>query len=74
MKFSNIFKKKNNQKEKNTVFLKNQKNKNSIWFSSNQIKNHTIIFGTTGKGKKNDLEAIRKKQHIDNITNKLNNF
>lgn len=74
MKFSNIFGKKNNQKEKKTVFLKKQKNKNSIWFSSNQIQNHTMIFGTTSKGKTNDWEAIRKKEHIDSITKKLKDF
>ena len=73
MKFSNIFGKNNKQKEK-TVFLNNQKNKNSIWFSSNQIQNHTMFFGTTGKGKTTDWEAIRKKEHIDSITKKLNDF
>lgn len=74
MKFSNIFGKKNKQKEKKTIFLKNQKNKNSIWLSSNQIQHHTMIFGTTGKGKTTDWEAVRKKQHIDSITKKLNDF
>lgn len=74
MKLSNFFKKKDKKKEKNIIFLGNQKNKNNIWFNSNQIRQHVAFFGTTGKGKTTDWEAIRKKEHIDNITKKLNDF
>lgn len=74
MKFSNIFGKKNKQKEKKHVFLINQKNKNNVWFSSNEIKNHTMFFGTTSNGKTTDFEALLKQQQIDSITKKLNDF
>lgn len=74
MKFSNIFRKNNSQKDKNAIFFNNKQNKNNIWFSSNQIQNHTMFFGTTAKGKTTDWEAIRKKEHIDSITKKLNDF
>tara|TARA_B100000073_G_scaffold344240_1_gene350640 strand:+ start:918 stop:1133 length:216 start_codon:yes stop_codon:yes gene_type:complete len=71
LKISDIFRKKNKQKDKNAIFLNNKQN---IWFSSNQIQNHTMFFGTTAKGKTTDWEAIRKKEHIDSITKKLNDF
>jgi hypothetical protein len=80
-KISNILNK-NKKKEAGVLFFgeevqlsKNNKN----LFSNSDIRQHTLVFGTTGKGKSSFLnpekiEAERIKKATKKIKNKLDNF
>ena len=52
---------------------------NNIWFSDDEIKQHTLTFGTTGKGKTSfkspeEIERIKQEKIKEKIQSKLEGF
>lgn len=68
---SNIFKKNKSNSKKNNFEFNLKENK---FFRKEDLINHTMVFGTTGKGKSFDYQEEINKAKKEKIKKNLDNF